>query len=184
MMSTLTAFSFQATARAIRQSLSNAAVLKSMGNVMKKIDLAYIAGLFDGEGCISISKKREAGVSHSRVYHLRVMVKMANPYLPHLLQFSFGGSCLKAKPRPRRRESWDWSLSAQQASAFLQIILPYLKLKRDEAELAIKFQSAKRKGTYPNANHKRKPPEVLAVEEAQYILMHRLKDKSAEVYGG
>jgi len=48
-----------------------------------------------------------------------------------------------------------------------------LKLKREEAELAIEFQSNKR------VTFERKSANVLAVEEAQKLLLTELKEKSA-----
>ena len=48
-----------------------------------------------------------------------------------------------------------------------------LKLKRQEAELAIAFQSKKQ-----GKQGRRKSEEVLAVEEADRILMKQLKNKS------
>lgn len=69
---------------------------------------------------------------------------------------------------------WHWILGARKASEFLKLILPYLKLKRPEAELAIKFQSVKKMRPI-------KTDEEMAVEEAQRIMlqnMHRGKTGS------
>ncbi len=69
---------------------------------------------------------------------------------------------------------WHWIIAARKAAAFLGLVKPYLRLKRPQAELAIKFQDAKRYGG-------NKSEEQLAVEEAQRLMlrnMHRGKTGS------
>jgi hypothetical protein len=141
---------------------------------MKKIDLAYMAGVFDGEGCICISKAMPREGRHHPGYHLECAVSMANEYLPALFRFCFGGSIyLYQHKNPKHKPTWEWHISARKARAFLMRILPYLTIKKGEAELAIKFQNAKR-----NGGRCFKTEEEWAVEEAQRILMQGLKNKS------
>ena len=140
---------------------------------MRKADLAYIAGLFDGDGCISIAKCKPRHPGCSPYYRLVVAVAMANEYIPRFLKFYFGGRVNKSSARRERwKDQWQWHLGSDDAVAFLKAILPYLKLKREEAELAIEFQSSKR------VTFERKSASALAVEEAQRLLLAELKDKS------
>jgi len=138
---------------------------------MRKSDLAYMAGLFDGEGCILITRK---SYNHHQ-YYLRCTLSMANEYLPELLKFNFGGGIRKRDLRTKGWQiQWEWKVFGNQAKDFLQVILPYIKLKHSEAELGIKFQKSmcSRKGV-----GRALTADELATREAQRLLMSELKMK-------
>lgn len=122
--------------------------------------LAYIAGIVDGEGCISLfhttnqhrpvrnRNSRSVGNSHpgrSRQTILRVSVGMTDKTIPEWLYATFGG-VLQYRQRAKSswKDRWDWNLSSQMAAAFLKQILPYLKIKHGQAELGIVFQEMRR----------------------------------------
>ncbi len=135
---------------------------------MKKTDLAYLAGLFDGEGCITIGKRSDGNKHH----YLRASVEMANEYVPNLLKFHFGGSVHKRDFRNRGWQiQWAWSIHTKGAGFFLKSILPYLKIKRNEAELALEFL----KGIHTMGV--RLSEEEYVIREAQKILMSKMKIK-------
>ena len=105
-----------------------------MALLMKKVDLAYVAGLFDGEGCISIAKCKPRWPGCSPYYRLVVAVNMANEYIPRLLKSHFGGWVNRSpKGKEHWRQEWQWHLGSKEAVAFLEAIMPYLKLKIEEA---------------------------------------------------
>ena len=138
---------------------------------MKKTDLAYTAGIIDGEGCIRIQID-ESSYRHSRMY---VTVSSTDQWLCQYLKMAFGGR-LYSKHLEHRRASWEWVLGGKYAVPFLESILPYLHLKRPQAELAIQFQKRKdeyRKGHYgvgcPKSN------TLWALEQAEAILISKMK---------
>lgn len=135
--------------------------------------LAYTAGIIDGEGCISIHKSMNRN-SYRRAIH--ISVGNTNPWLINWLEFNFGGSSRIYHPKNSKwKDSWQWELSAKQAGEFLEMILPYLKLKRAQAELAIQFQKAK--------HHPRGKPQdkkEIALEEAQKILMGKMNKRGKD----
>lgn len=135
---------------------------------MKKTDLAYIAGIIDGEGSIMITKTIQ---DKYLWYVLRVSVGSTNEWLPCFLKIAYGGYIYKKRDkRPQNSQCWEWDLQSRQALVFLQDILPYLHLKKPQAELAIRFQQARR-----NPGGKGKTEGEKAVDEAQRILMKELK---------
>jgi len=139
---------------------------------MKKVDLAYAAGIFDGEGCIYI-----AGKGHEQAWQLRCFLHMAGIYMPQLFQFHFGGKFRKEKRKTKGGyETYKWVVNDNQALRFLEVLLPYLKLKRPQAELGI--QSQKRKAERPKGQ--RLSDKEIAAREADVILMKTLK---ANTYG-
>ena len=136
---------------------------------MKNTDLAYVAGIIDGEGCIYIEHGKKG-----KSIQLSVSVGSSDRWLCEFLKFSFGG-CLyemKSKTLP----CWKWEIRTRQAGQFLEDISPYLRLKKPQAEIAIKFQRARHQ-----QNWVKKTDEEKAVEEAQYLLVKQLKrNKGAE----
>ena len=113
----------------------------------KQAILAYAAGIVDGEGCISIYRKpfRNGPFkgSDSSNYHLTVVVTQKDGKLVDWLYGNFGGSVslLKKWERPDEK-CWmhNWTLNYQKASEFLKDIMPFLVIKKKQAEIAIKFQ--------------------------------------------
>jgi len=138
---------------------------------MKKTDLAYAAGIVDGEGCIAIHKQ----YAKRSWFSLTVQVTSTNEWLCEYMKFMFGGT-VRSHPQTyngSQKLIWRWTICSYKASEFLQLIMPYLNLKRPQAELGIKFQSARDSTTRGPGKHK--TDAVMAIEEAQYILMRNLK---------
>lgn len=132
---------------------------------MKKTDLAYIAGFFEGEGCIYLGKS-------CGWHHLRVTASQANEWIIAWLKFCFGGSVNRMTCEVGHRQRWQWHAVGNNAYMFLVSVFPYLRLKKAEAELAIKFQEARRGRGFRVTDKQR------AIDEANRILMSTLKDKS------
>ena len=104
--------------------------------------LAYAAGFFDGEGCINISRWRQLcreTTEPGTYYKLRVMV--SNNDLPSLQWFQaiWGGAINKKKIHGNRVQGYNWTLPQPASAWFLEEILPYLKQKRSQADVALEF---------------------------------------------
>lgn len=101
---------------------------------------AYAAGLIDGEGCISLSRyQNKSGFTYSA----RVEVGMALKGSAVLiwLASTYGGTIRRTRNSSERWMAADcWGLFGAKAVPFLERILPYLKLKRNQAEMAIAVQ--------------------------------------------
>ena len=144
-------------------------LLRGLSRLMKQTDLAYTAGIIDGEGCISIYRMKV--FSHLA---LRVSVSSTDEWLCQFLKFSFGGHIYGPRRRGHNKPCWEWRITSAGAGEFLRLILPYLRLKRPQAELAIKFQGAK------GRSRKGLTEEERALEEAQKILLSSLKRPNAK----
>lgn len=136
-------------------------------------DLAYMAGFFDGEGCIQIQRRRQPHPTKRRYYAIHVSVSQTTEYIPRWFCFNFGGSVHKSKHTKEKRswDVWTWQAVCRDAGAFLGVIHPHLILKKPQAELALKMQATKRFRGKPLSD------EETAVEEAQYLLMRNLNKK-------
>ncbi len=110
-------------------------------NILSVEDAAYIAGILDGEGCISLSKHHCYDKNRNTTYHLRVRITNTFPGIMDWIALKVGyGNIHKKKKYPEaNRESWEWSLSGRRAIAFLNQLYPYLKIKRLQAKVAFKF---------------------------------------------
>ena len=100
--------------------------------------LAYAAGLIDGEGCIHTDTNRRA-----QTYRPRVSVGMTEPAL-HLLrelQSEWGGTLYQQRTATDRwAAAWTWHMTGTPAAEFIRAVLPYLRVKREQARLALALQ--------------------------------------------
>lgn len=99
-------------------------------------DLAYVAGIVDGEGWIGISKNNTS-------FTTRVSVVNTNLDLLNWLVDHFGGSIYHYPKRPRCKQYARWYVSSIQAVEFLSDILSYLKVKKTQAKIAIALEDMK-----------------------------------------
>lgn len=152
-----------------------------MADLIRKVELAYMAGIFDGEGCIHIVKRKpdkKNKNSLSPSYSLRLGINISSKVIPYFFLSVCGGGVHKKERREDfYKDTWEWTLCGSPAAELLKNLLPYLKIKRVEAELGIRFQAAHHHGGYGQGI--KKPEKISVLEEADYILMKSLK-KEAE----
>ena len=110
---------------------------------MKITDIAYVAGLFDGEGYVDIYQATQSKASKSPSLMLRVIISQKDGAVMIWLEEKFGGYVRM----DRRKDSWiyRWDIRSQQAKKFLELILPFLKVKDEQVKLAIEFEEVKGK---------------------------------------
>lgn len=135
-----------------------------------KTKFAYVAGLIDGEGNISLIRRTDARYKTGYQVKLAIGISNTNEWLIQWLKVQLGGSIsCKSDKRKNRKAVWQWQLTDRKASGFLELVLPYLQIKRPQAELALKFQKARRYG------HLTEKQAVL--QEAQRIIMQAYNKK-------
>ena len=94
------------------------------------INLAYAAGVIDSDGYI--------GVRRGPRYSARVMVKQVQPEAIDLLHEMFGGYRSTSPPAAERgRQLLTWEVHSASAGRACEALLPYLRIKRAQAENAI-----------------------------------------------
>lgn len=146
---------------------------------MKETDKAYFAGIVDGEGCISVRKATSRNCTWIRgSLHICMSNKPVLEYLASLAE-EVGVLCLCDDQRAKRngwKPMWHWVMSTQQAAKILKIVLPYLRVKRVQAELLIELASI-RDGH--NGRVKNRPERQLEIMNACKALNHRGRVKAA-----
>jgi hypothetical protein len=109
---------------------------------MPRVNVAYMAGFFDGEGHISIAKRASGTGS------LTVQVCNTNAEVLEGFRSVYGGAVNDVTRN--HKPTWKWTVCSSAASDFLRDVLPYLIVKREQAEIAIRFQDLLRpKGGAP-----------------------------------
>jgi hypothetical protein len=106
--------------------------------MLKELDLAYIAGFFDGEGCVGLySHGTHAG------WRLRVQIFQNHSSeadrLMEGIQDEWGGS-LYEKSQDR---GCKYDVCGKRALKFLTDIQPYVRIKQEQVALAIEWQATR-----------------------------------------
>ena len=102
------------------------------------MDVRYLAGLFDGEGYVSLCRH------HIHTSSIALKVGVVNTYRPVLEEIKslFGGAIYTIrKETERHRQCYSWVATTTFAETFLKAVLPYLHIKRRQAEIGIEFRA-------------------------------------------
>ena len=112
---------------------------------MEDTDLAYIAGLLDGEGTIGINKNVDKRNRKTPTIHYRLHIAIVNSDagIIRWLNEIFPASHWFCSDRRGQKPIYRWYVYSRKAYEFLQMVSPYLKIKKAQADLAIGFCEAK-----------------------------------------
>lgn len=102
---------------------------------MNKNKLIYLSGFFDGEGCICLSK---TGIK-KHLIRLQISVTQVDPTPIKIFAESFPGTYRSKWMNSNHRVQFEWGASGLRAIEALKQMLPYLIVKKKEAELAIEW---------------------------------------------
>jgi len=107
---------------------------------MKRTDLAYLAGLIDGEGCIRI-KKCKPYRCQGRVtpgYHPAIQVRMVDEHAIRFLAETLGGWYYKEKPHSNNgRPLFCYQATDSRAEAIIKAVRPFLRVKAAVADVVL-----------------------------------------------
>lgn len=116
-------------------------VIQTQDDVLTTEELAYIAGLFDGEGTVTISVYNASRYGGRQRRILMVMLSSTDRSIIDFLLRLFNGSLTITKAHGNHKEIYRWTLSARMAADFLSNVLPYLRIKREHAILGLEWQA-------------------------------------------
>jgi hypothetical protein len=119
-------------------------------------EISYMAGLFDGEGSVTLVRHRS-----NRTPSLQVSVASTDYEVVLWCQKRFGGSIVTKQPRKVNHSvSYDWRLTDRQSLLFLEMIRPYLvierKIRRIDLLLSDYLACTPRNGRYTDEMAKKK----------------------------
>ena len=108
-------------------------------------NLAYIAGLFDGEGCVSYTqrptKRNDRNGKIYQQWYIRAEVAMTDESIIDWIQktLGFGWSGIKRyNNKPRYKPQWRWCCGYRDCLKLAQLLLPYSRVKKTELKKVIK----------------------------------------------
>ena len=132
---------------------------------MTKEELAYLAGFFDGEGCVTITwVKNMPG-------RLLVKIGNTNEHIIKLIGKWFKGSITHQKGKGNSKDSWHYQTCNGNAVMFLKAIYPHLLIKKEQAHMAFEYS----KLIYMKGRGTNKIPEVvLNLRKKLFDQMHVL----------
>lgn len=114
-----------------------------------EVELAWLAGVFDGEGWIGLNKQRRSNSSHLR-YTGAAVVATTSPKLAERIRdilTRLDVKCYYVETPAKlgadgswRRHKWNISVSSNKMTArFLSAIRPYLVEKQNQADLVLEY---------------------------------------------
>src|SRR5271157_2596022 len=105
------------------------------------VQLAYLAGIIDGEGSFYICRRLNYGKYFS--YHPRFQVVNTNREVMEWIKNTFGG-LIYDKPRIKHNPKWkmqiEWITTVGLMDQLLPLIIPYLIIKKPHALVMMEFR--------------------------------------------
>jgi len=137
---------------------------------MNDTDIAYIAGLFDGEGCVSYKQYMRKRPHNPRAYptwQIKLEIAMTEKSILVWLCEVLGVGTVKEKKYKTKytlgwKKQWRWRCSHRDAFKVCCLIFPYAHIKLDKIQKIIKHYSD-RKLTIMNDN-------VVSLEEYKQLM--------------
>ena len=109
---------------------------------------AYLAGILDADGYFTIKRStyhmRVRGDATQAIHSEKVGIKQVQPEAIDLLCEYFGGSRRIEKPSAKHGKMLHaWSVTDKKAVEVVNTLLPYLRIKRRQAELLLDLRESK-----------------------------------------
>lgn len=104
------------------------------------LDVNYIAGLFDGEGTVSLSCRKARGTRTTTSCPRVSLTNCYKPVLEDLIEtLGYGRIYLKTKNKLGKLPCYSLELSDRQAYNFICLIEPYTVIKKEQINLVKRF---------------------------------------------
>lgn len=148
--------------------------------MLSETEKAYLAGFFDGDGCVSIIKYF-SDRTPTPIYSLTVVISQSNlEFIEEIKSLCGGGSISINKNLPESRPieykipHYTLRMSSVPAEKFLREIYPYTKSRKKQIEIALKFRE-----TFKNIKmiNNRVPAEIIENREHYRQLLRKTKTK-------
>ena len=108
--------------------------------------MRWIAGYFDGEGCVEYYKDTPR-------------LRIGNTHLPTLvyIQRCLGGTVSAQVLRANQRPFFKWSVHGKNALHVASLLIPFLREKKDQAELIFQIRALPKGERGPLCDHLKRP---------------------------
>jgi hypothetical protein len=127
--------------------------------VHTKVQLAYLAGIVDGEGCFYIGNIKQGKYGNGLQWHSMLKVTSCDECLILWLEDIFGGSKDSryrwTSKKKFTRPVFNWQATGDMLDYILPKIIPYLIIKKDHCKIMLQYRE-----TSKNIGSKRLPASV------------------------
>jgi len=112
--------------------------------ILTEIEKAYIAGFFDGEGCVHISKKLRKKQGKNYCYSLKSVISNTKLEPLKYIKNIFGGSVSIQYRKNNHKDNYFLQLNIKSTINLLENIYPYLRIKKEQANVAFNLIEIKK----------------------------------------
>ena len=109
----------------------------------RREQLAWLAGLIDGEGCISLTRRRPQRKNRALAYNYRLVLKVTMCHEATVRRCreltGLGSIHSQESQRAHYTQAYTWFCNAGDAGMIIEALLPWLVTKREEALVALDF---------------------------------------------
>ena len=104
---------------------------------MRDVDIAYLAGFVDGDGGMNIC------LHMGRYHRLQLEAATTEKTVPEWIHSKYGGTLNHRVRTGKYKDVFRWIVHSKQAEKVLRDILPFLRIRKRQAELALEFRETK-----------------------------------------
>lgn len=141
----------------------------------KKEDWIWLAGLFDGEGCISIVRMGPSERGKNNRHQLKLTVSMiCEKTVKKFHEIVGTGRVVRTSRKGKNcRDQWVWQVESKKARNILERLKPYCLTKNEQLLLGIEFYDKffEKEGY----GRERVPKEIIKERDDYYWKMRGLK---------
>jgi len=145
-------------------------------------EIAYLAGIIDGEGSIYIGNFSCHPKTKVPYYQTNIQVTNTDKPLIDWLQYIFGGLVNKRTKKQHasnsRKQAYMWTASGERLTHLCELLLPFLICKRKQAEIMLEIRATfeAKRGTVKGDNRK------VYITEDTLITRQRLMDEMRSLH--
>ena len=113
---------------------------------MENIDILYLAGFFDGEGCFYLGTQVKNGKAYPKAQILLSQSGEDGLELLKHIQHEYGGSLyhhLKVGQHKATKDAYKLWWNKTEGIALIKLLLPHLRLKQQEAQNVLNYLTRK-----------------------------------------
>ena len=109
---------------------------RTMSTQLSQTDIAYIAGLFDGEGHVDYNQRWEKRTKGTyKVWRVHCEIAMTDRYVLEWVHEVLELGTVRPKKVPKgKKPQWRWRCSFREALQFAKLIWPHVQIKLHKIE--------------------------------------------------
>jgi hypothetical protein len=119
-------------------------------NKLSKEQKAYIAGFFDADGCVTISKKDSVSKMFLKDYQMVFIIVNTDINIIEWLKNTIGAGCSYIVRKESKYSKWRpchrYQITGEKARTLLKAILPYSIVKYQRIETVLELPITREKG--------------------------------------